>query len=277
MTMFLESIAGAKASFDVRLVCVGGAMARILVVEDEPMTAADLEQKLAALGHEVAAWRACETQPHGYLVKPFTERSVAATLQVALERARVERAQLERERWESTALHSAGEALVAVDTLGAVRFVNETGEMLLCVKAADVLGRDARSVVRLAEESLAMHPLDAALRERRVTSSSAHWLLTAEPGARLLVSCSAAFDVILCDLSMPEMSGQDLYERLCATRPELASRIIIMSGGALTDRSARFLTSMVGRRIDKPFRATELLPMLAQRMQAAGCKTSAQC
>jgi len=66
------------------------------------------------------------------------------------------------------------------------------------------------------------------------------------------------FDVILCDLMMPQMSGIDLYERLLAIRPEQAGRIIFMTGGALTDRAADFLRTVLNSHVDKPFQVSTL-------------------
>lgn len=64
---------------------------------------------------------------------------------------------------------------------------------------------------------------------------------------------SADFDVVLCDLMMPGMSGIDLYQRLREARPGLEQRIVFMTGGAFTTRAAEFLASVDNRRIEKPF------------------------
>jgi CheY-like chemotaxis protein len=83
-----------------------------------------------------------------------------------------------------------------------------------------------------------------------------------------LLERGEGFDVILCDLTMPGMTGEQLYERLREQHPELVDRVIMMSGGATTREGSRFLASMEGRRIDKPFRVDELLPLIKARVQA---------
>jgi CheY-like chemotaxis protein len=88
--------------------------------------------------------------------------------------------------------------------------------------------------------------------------------------ALTLLERGDAFDVILCDLSMPGVDGQQLYERLCVTRPDLASRMIFMSGGAIAGRAARFLEDMAGRRIDKPFQTAHLLELLREKVRSRG-------
>lgn len=61
------------------------------------------------------------------------------------------------------------------------------------------------------------------------------------------------YDVILCDLMMPQMSGMEVYERIARERPELASRFIFMTGGAFSKRSSEFLAQCTCPVLDKPF------------------------
>ncbi|MCC6873302.1 MAG: response regulator, partial [Sandaracinaceae bacterium] len=61
------------------------------------------------------------------------------------------------------------------------------------------------------------------------------------------------YDLVLCDLMMPELSGMDLYETLIAERPSLARRIVFMTGGAFTDRAREVLKRGGIRRLEKPF------------------------
>jgi DNA-binding NtrC family response regulator len=42
------------------------------------------------------------------------------------------------------------------------------------------------------------------------------------------------FDLILCDVAMAEISGQEFFERLGDVSPELRDRVVFMSGGAFT-------------------------------------------
>jgi signal transduction histidine kinase len=60
-------------------------------------------------------------------------------------------------------------------------------------------------------------------------------------------------DVILCDLMMPHLDGEDLYKTLAVTRPELSDRFVFMSGGATTDKLREFLLELPGEVLAKPF------------------------
>ncbi|ATB33657.1 hybrid sensor histidine kinase/response regulator [Melittangium boletus] len=61
------------------------------------------------------------------------------------------------------------------------------------------------------------------------------------------------FDVIFCDLMMPDATGMDVYEQVREARPELARRFIFITGGSFTPRARRFLESVPERWLEKPF------------------------
>ena len=63
----------------------------------------------------------------------------------------------------------------------------------------------------------------------------------------------AGFDVIMCDLMMPGMSGMELYERLKQERPGLEARMVFMTGGVSMDRAREFLATIANLTFEKPF------------------------
>ena len=63
------------------------------------------------------------------------------------------------------------------------------------------------------------------------------------------------FDVILSDLMMPDMTGMELHAALLAERPDLAARMVFISGGAFTPAARDFLERVTNPRIAKPFDA----------------------
>jgi signal transduction histidine kinase len=62
-----------------------------------------------------------------------------------------------------------------------------------------------------------------------------------------------AYDVILCDLIMPEMTGMDVYRAALQRVTPVNERIVFMTGGAFTQRARDFLQSVPNLRIEKPF------------------------
>jgi CheY-like chemotaxis protein len=61
------------------------------------------------------------------------------------------------------------------------------------------------------------------------------------------------FDIVICDLTMPELSGIDIFEHCQKRLPELAQRFVFMTGGTFTPASREFLDSVSNVFIEKPF------------------------
>jgi CheY-like chemotaxis protein len=74
------------------------------------------------------------------------------------------------------------------------------------------------------------------------------------------------YDVILCDLMMPEMTGMDLHAELSRVAPEQARRIVFMTGGAFTDRARQFLEQVENERIEKPIDLGALKALIQEMM-----------
>ncbi|MBL8951304.1 MAG: response regulator [Myxococcaceae bacterium] len=71
------------------------------------------------------------------------------------------------------------------------------------------------------------------------------------------------FDVVLCDLMMPGMSGVDFYERVVKEWPQLEGRIGFLSGGTFTERVRQHADLFSARLVDKPFEPEKLNALLA--------------
>jgi nitrogen-specific signal transduction histidine kinase/CheY-like chemotaxis protein len=66
------------------------------------------------------------------------------------------------------------------------------------------------------------------------------------------------FDVILCDLMMPEMSGIEFHRQLAVSAPEYLGRVVFVTGGAFTNEARAFLAEMACPHVEKPFTETTL-------------------
>jgi PAS domain S-box-containing protein len=67
------------------------------------------------------------------------------------------------------------------------------------------------------------------------------------------------FDVILSDIRMPDLDGQALYQRIHATKPALAQRVIFVTGDTVSGKTREFLDSTGNLWISKPFRITDVV------------------
>ncbi|MGH1340812.1 MAG: hybrid sensor histidine kinase/response regulator [Nannocystales bacterium] len=91
------------------------------------------------------------------------------------------------------------------------------------------------------------------LAEGFALSLSRHDTMTATSGVEALACIDAAdFDVVVCDMSMPEMDGPSLHAALMKKDPDLASRMLFVTGGAFTPQAHEFLREMSGRVLYKP-------------------------
>ena len=73
------------------------------------------------------------------------------------------------------------------------------------------------------------------------------------------------FDVVFCDLMMPEVSGMEVYRRVTERRPERASRFVFMTGGAFTPKARDFLAQTPLPCLEKPFELRQIRDLVAER------------
>jgi PAS domain S-box-containing protein len=72
------------------------------------------------------------------------------------------------------------------------------------------------------------------------------------------------FDIILCDLMMPVMTGMDLYAEIVRVAPKLVGRLVFMTGGAFTPRARAFLESVNNPCLEKPLDTSKLRSIIAR-------------
>jgi PAS domain S-box-containing protein len=92
--------------------------------------------------------------------------------------------------------------------------------------------------------------------------------LTSAREAQARLTSGERFDVILCDLMMPEMSGMELHQAVASHSPGLAGRMVFLTGGAFTANARDFLDQVPNHRVEKPF-STQELRGLVQSLLAA--------
>jgi PAS domain S-box-containing protein len=87
-----------------------------------------------------------------------------------------------------------------------------------------------------------------------------HDVVTVDNGRQALdlLENGRDFDVVLCDLMMPQVSGMEVYEEMKERDAAQAARIVFITGGAFTPRARAFLDSVTNHRLEKPFDARGL-------------------
>ncbi|MBF5045835.1 response regulator [Aggregicoccus sp. 17bor-14] len=82
----------------------------------------------------------------------------------------------------------------------------------------------------------------------------------------LLSADADAYDVVLCDLMMPEMTGMELYAEVRASHPARARRFVFISGGAFTPGAREFLEQVDCPLLEKPFDLPQLRALVQARV-----------
>ncbi|MBS2017870.1 MAG: response regulator [Deltaproteobacteria bacterium] len=129
---------------------------------------------------------------------------------------------------------------------------------------ATAIGRRARVLCVDDEPAIGM-----ALR-RALGESHDVVVLTRAAEACDRVAAGELFDVVLCDLMMPEMNGMALHAELTKSAPELAGRMIFLTGGAFTAEARAFLARIPNPRLEKPVGIADLRQALDALLRREG-------
>jgi len=75
------------------------------------------------------------------------------------------------------------------------------------------------------------------------------------------------FDVVFCDLMMPDLSGMEVFARVSEQCPEMASRFVFMTGGAFTPEAREFLKQSTLACLEKPFELRQIRDLVRERAE----------
>lgn len=116
---------------------------------------------------------------------------------------------------------------------------------------SDVREMATKRILVLDDEPLIGEFLAGALDGHRVE-------VTTDASEALKLAADGKFDLVLCDLRMPRMSGTEFYDALCRQRHDLCSVFVLMTGAAIDEDLARFLATHEVPVLRKPFDMNEL-------------------
>ncbi|MCC6749210.1 MAG: PAS domain S-box protein [Deltaproteobacteria bacterium] len=121
------------------------------------------------------------------------------------------------------------------------------------------------------DEPLVAQSLERTLRDLHEVES----VTTAQAALRHLAE-GKRYDLILCDLMLPQMSGIDLYQELLARAPELAERMLFITGGAFTPRARQFLEESRRPWLEKPLGPEQLRRFVAEHLEKLAARPTAR-
>jgi CheY-like chemotaxis protein len=108
---------------------------------------------LTAFADDATLLRARTTAPYGYLVKPFDESTLIASIAMAVERHDRDSRATARAELLSAVLDGSGDAVIAVDGNGLVTYLNPHATALLQEERPRAIGRPVAALVPLRDPS----------------------------------------------------------------------------------------------------------------------------
>ena len=224
---------------------------QILVVEDEGITAMDLEARLKRLGYSVPAVvssgeeailraeethpdlvlmdivlrgqtdgvqaaqelqsrlgipvvyltayfddstleRVKATEPFGYIIKPFQDINLRASIEIALRRRAAEKKPLDRERWLAHLADATGTAAVTFDGHGLVTFMNSVARELTGWEQHDAFGTHVTEVFAVEDKEIAFSNIAESLKRGVEAGLTYNAWLVARHGVESPVQYSVA-------------------------------------------------------------------------------------
>lgn len=139
--------------------------------------------------------RAKMTEPLGYILKPFEERYLRSSIEMALYKHEMETKLKENERWLGTILNSVGDGVIVADNEGRIKFLNPVAESLTGWKLDEISGKQIDSVFTLLDEDtheVMENPIYRVLKENVVIGRSNHTLLIAKNGKEISIDHSSS-------------------------------------------------------------------------------------
>lgn len=150
---------------------------------------------LTAYSDDTTLQRAKITEPFGYILKPFQEKELYTTIEMAIYKHTTQRKLKESEQWLATTLKSIGDAVIATNVNKLITFMNPVAEALTGWKQEEAIGKPLKDVFKVINEKTgkqADDPVAMVLREGVIVGLSNHAVLIAKDGTKRPVDDSGA-------------------------------------------------------------------------------------
>lgn len=139
--------------------------------------------------------RAKDSNPFGYVMKPFQEREILVAIEMALHRHMLERRLKDSELRYAATLASIGDGVIATDTGGRITFVNYVAEALTQWRSHEIVGLPVEKVVSFVVEQTqtpAPNPIHLAMQRLEVVRSEESEVLIARDNTAIPVDWNSA-------------------------------------------------------------------------------------
>ncbi|MBN1647140.1 MAG: EAL domain-containing protein [Spirochaetales bacterium] len=107
---------------------------------------------LTAYSDEKTLERAKRSEPAGFILKPFKEKELYTTIDIALYKNKINKKLRIQELWRTAILESTQEGIIATDMKGNIRFMNTAAVYLCGYKEEEARDQNIGSIVSLVDE-----------------------------------------------------------------------------------------------------------------------------
>ena len=108
---------------------------------------------LTAYADEKTLERAKEAEPFGYILKPFKEKELYTTIDIALYKHKVDKTLKRQERRFSAILHSIADGIIATDNERKIQFLNPVAEEITGWKEAEARTKSIENLISIIDEN----------------------------------------------------------------------------------------------------------------------------
>ncbi len=150
---------------------------------------------LTAFADDRTVERARETQPYGYLIKPFSEKELFAAIEMALYKHCMEQKLRESQRQFATTVRCIADCVVVTDTDMKITLMNPSAQSVTGWPEQEALGKRLEDILKLVDERTMMpyeSPVGDVLQKRVALNMIGPVLLIRRNGEKVPVEDSAA-------------------------------------------------------------------------------------
>jgi CheY-like chemotaxis protein len=114
-------------------------------------------------------------------------------------------------------------------------------------------------ILTIDDDPMILKALARVLRNHDVTA------VTGGRDAIELLRAGQEYDIILCDVMMPDLTGMDVYHLVEQFDRKLIERIVFLTGGAFTESTREFLDNVPNTTLEKPLDVARINEILSAR------------
>ncbi len=114
---------------------------------------------LTAFSNQEIIERAKIAEPSGYILKPFKDKELYTTIDIALYKYRVDQELKKQQRWSTAILHSIADGIIATDKENSIILINPVAEKITGWEEKDVIGKSLNEIILLEDMNQSDSPV----------------------------------------------------------------------------------------------------------------------